>query len=117
MIIATRTLTVKTKAGGEGPVVIRLSAPEQRGEEWDCGYEIDWPADGWPAETIKGHAVGSDGIHALQLATQKLGLELHMTSYHREGAMRWLDGWVGYGFAVPKDARDLLKGDDATYFG
>lgn len=117
MIIATRTLRVQTKAGAEKAVEVRLYAPEPRNAGWDCRYEIDWPEDGWPAQTTKGHAQGNDAIHALQLAMQKLGLELHMTSYHRERTMRWMEGWIGYGFALPKDARDLLIGDDAKYYG
>ncbi len=116
MIFATRTLQAKTKDGKEQPVVLRIYAPVQNGDDWDCLYEIAWPPDAGEAVT-KSHAVGSDAIHALQLAMQKLGVDLHMTKYHSDGALRWMDGWEGYGFAVPKDARDLLKGDDARYFG
>lgn len=97
-------------------MVLRIYAPVQNGDDWDCRYEIAWPPDAGEAVT-RSHAVGSDAIHALQLAMQKLGVDLHMTKYHRDGALRWMDGWEGYGLAVPKDARGLLKGDDARYFG
>jgi hypothetical protein len=117
MIIATRVLTVKTKAGAEKPVALRLFAPTQVGNVWDCRYEIEFPEDGWAAETIKSHAQGTDAMQALQLAMQKMGVELHFTSYHKERTMRWGEGWVGYGFAVDKEARDLLIGDDAKFYG
>lgn len=116
MIVASRTLTVVTKAGGEAAVSIRLFLPEGAGDRWECRYEIDFPEDGWPARTVKSHAVGSDSMHALQLAMQKLGVELHMTSYHRDHAMRW-EHWDGYGIALPKDGRDLMRGDDAKFYG
>ncbi|MGV3491638.1 MAG: DUF6968 family protein [Devosia sp.] len=116
MVIATRSLTVRTKAGLEALVALRLYLPVAVGNEWDCRYEIDWPEDGWPARTIKSHAVGSDALHAIQLAMQKLGVELHMTSYHRDGTMRW-EHWDGYGIALPKEGRDLMRGDDAKYYG
>lgn len=116
MIIATRILTVMTKSGGEAAVAIRVFLPEGAGERWECRYEIDFPADGWPAQTVKSHAVGSDTLHALQLAMQKLGVELHMTTYHADRKMRW-GYWDGYGIALPKEGRDLMRGDDAKFYG
>ena len=47
---------------------------------------------------------------------QKLGVELHMTSYHRDGNIRW-EHWNGYGIALPKDRRDLMRGDGAKFYG
>ncbi len=116
MVIATRKLTVVTKSGATAEVVLRLFLPVASGEAWDCRYEIDWPEDGWPARTVKSHAIGSDALHALQLAMQKLGVELHMTSYHKDRTMRW-DDWDGYGIALPKEGRDLMRGDDAKFYG
>lgn len=117
MIIATRTLTVQTRSGGERPVTVSLHAPGEEGGIWRCAYEINWPEDGWPAETTTGHARGADAMHALQMGLQKVGMELHASRYHSEGTMYWASGRVGYGFIVPKDARDLLRGDDATFYG
>lgn len=116
MIIATRVLTVDTGSGAEAGVVLRLYLPTASGADWECRYEIDWPADEEPARTIRSRAIGSDGMHALQLAMQKLGVELHMTSYHREGRMRW-GAWDGYGFALPREGRELMRGDDARFYG
>ena len=117
MIVGTRTLTVKTKTGERKSVAIRLYSPTLEGDVWDCRYEIDWPDDGWPAQLQESHAQGSDALHALQLAMQKIGVDLHTTSYHEERAMWWIEGVVGYGFAVDKNARDLLIGDDARLYG
>ena len=116
MIIATRTLTVVTKSGAEADVTIRLYLPEETGGRWECRYELDFPQDGWPAETVKSYTAGSDALQALQLAIQKLGVELRMTSYHKDRTMRW-DGWDGYGIALPKEGRDLMRGDDAKFYG
>lgn len=117
MQFAARTLYVTTKAGDTREVQTRLYEPQQDGPSWICRYEIDWPEDGWPAETRRSQAGGADSMHALQLGLQKLGLDLHSTSYHREGKMWWQAGVVGYGFALPRDARDLLRGDDAKWYG
>ncbi|MBN9308151.1 hypothetical protein [Devosia sp.] len=116
MIIATRILKALLKSGQWADVRLQLHLPTMSGDEWECTYEIDWPSDGWPARTVKGRAVGSDALHALQLGIQKLGVELHMTSYHRERKLRWGD-WNGYGIALPKEGRDLMQGDDAKFYG
>lgn len=117
MLIASRILTVKTKTGEERSVELRVFAPVAHGTDWDCHYELAWPEDGWPAQVTKGYARGSDSLQALQLGMQKLGVELHFASYHRERTMRWQDGWVGYGIALPKEGRDLMIGDDARFYG
>ena len=110
-------MTVRTKAGLQKPVTITLYAPAMEGTVWDCRYEIDWPEDGWPAQHQKSHVQGSDALHALQLAMQKIGVDLHTTSYHKEKTTWWIEGVVGYGFAVDKGARALLTGDDARLYG
>lgn len=117
MIIARRTLTVMTKTGGTKPVEVRFFAPEQEERAWRCQYEVAWPEDGWPAEITQSSAQGMDSVAALQNALMKVGAELHFSSYHREGKMYWGEEGVGYGFIVHRSARDLLRGDDAEYFG
>ena len=112
MIVGTRTLTVVTDAGSEAPVEVRVFAPEPLDAKWDCRYEIDWPEGTW-----KSHTLGNDALHALHLAQQKIGTDLYMSRYHHERKMWWLKPWVGYGFPMPKGARDLLIGDDAKYYG
>lgn len=48
---------------------------------------------------------------------QKIGMDLYMSRYHHEQKMWWIRPWVGYGFPMPKDARDLMIGDDARFYG
>jgi len=48
-------------------------------------------------------------MHAVQRALQKLG--------HRDTKMWWQEGVVGYGLALLRDARDVLRGDDAKRYG
>lgn len=112
MSIGTRTLFVETPAGPK-EVQIRVFAPEHIGENrWDCRYEIDWPEG-----LVKSHMHGNDALHALNFVLMKIGTELYMSRYHHEGRMWWLKPWVGYGFPLPKGARDLLIGDDKRFYG
>ena len=110
-MIGTRTLTYD---GPDGPrqIPITIFAPTLLGEVWDCAYEIGWPDAAWTS-----HTQGNDALHALQLALQKLSVDIYMSPYHRSGKLSWLPPWVGYGFAPPKDARDLLVGTDREFFG
>jgi hypothetical protein len=117
VIVATRELTAICKSGERKPVALRIEVPVETDGTWRCWYEIDWPEDGWPAQTTRSSAPGADAMQAIQLGLMKLGAELHFSSYHREGKLYWNDGQVGYGMIVPKDARDLLRGDDAGMLG
>ena len=53
-------------------------------------------------------------MDALQMGIMKLGVDLHFTTYHRDGKLFWEEGREGYGLIVPKAARDLLKGVPMT---
>jgi hypothetical protein len=110
-MIGTRTLTIETDTGKK-PVEIRVFAPFASAHIWECHYEIDWPEG-----TVKSRVEGNDALHALELVQQKIGVDLYMSRYHKARSMRWLEGWTGYGFPLPKNGRDLLIGDDKTYFG
>lgn len=111
MIIGERILTV-IHEGREVPVRIQIFLPEQIGPHWNCHYTIDWPD--VPIESFCG---GNDAIAALHGATLKVGMELYMSRYHHERTMWWLKPWVGYGFPLPKGARDELIGDDQRFYG
>lgn len=112
MIIATRTLTVRV-GRQDRPVAIHLFKPEQiSANSWDCRYEI-----GWPEGAISSFASGNDALAAIFAAIEKIGMEIHMSRYHHERSMWWLKPWEGYGFPMPKGARDELIGDDQRYFG
>ena len=119
MIIAARELTAICKSGEQKPVLLRVEAPVQEADgRWRCWYEIEFPEDDEPAETTRSSAVsGLDSLAAIQMALMMLGSDLHFTRYHREGKLFWHEGQVGYGVMVHKSARDLLRGEDATFLG
>ncbi len=115
MIIASRTLTLVSASGEHKLVELRVEAPVQESDgRWRCWYELDWPADEWPAEVTRSSAIsGLDSLAAMQMALMMLGTDLHFSSYHREGRLHWHEGQIGYGIIVHKSARDLLRGEDA----
>jgi hypothetical protein len=118
MIIATRELTAICKSGEKKPVTLRLEAPVEEAGLWKCWYEIDFPEDGWPAQTRRAYAGGDDAMQAIQLGLMKLGTELLFTSYHKDHKLFWDEAQEGsYGLMVPKNVRNLLRGEDITYFG
>lgn len=93
-------------------VEIRLFAPERQPEgHWFCRYEVDWPD-----RPRQGRAGGHDAIQALLGACGMIGAELYTSDYHKNGQILPLDEtWVGYGFPVPYNLRDLLIGNDAEF--
>ena len=62
----------------------------------------------------KGFGGGRDAVQALLSAMQKIGMELYASEANKTGKLAW-DDWKGFGFPVPPNARDLLKGDDAKF--
>lgn len=111
MIIGSRTLCVRHE-GRLRDVLISLHLPVKAGKSWDCRYEI-----GWPDAPVSSFAGGNDAIAAIFAAIEKIGMELHMSRYHHERTMSWLAPWEGYGFPLPKGARDELIGDDQRFYG
>lgn len=111
MIIATRTLTLRAPDGTQD-VPVHLHAPELDDGAWICRYEI-----GWPEGPRTSFAGGLDAIQAMHLALQKIGLDLHMSSHHASNLLAWGEAGEGYGFPVPRNARDLLVGLDKTFDG
>jgi hypothetical protein len=111
MIIGSRTLTVQHN-GQDREVIVSLYLPEKVGASWDCRYEISWPD-----EPVRSFAGGNDAIAAIFGAIEKVGMELYMSRYHHERSMTWLNPWIGYGFPLPKGARDELIGDDQRFYG
>lgn len=112
MLLGTRILFVETP-NGTREVPVRLFNPEPTPQGlWDCRYEI-----GWPEGEIRSHMQGKDELHVVHLAMEKIGSELYLSRYHHERKMWWNKPWVGYGFPLPKGARDLLIGHDQEYYG
>jgi len=60
---------------------------------------------------------GVDAMQALILTLQMIGDRLHFSDYHKTGRLYFETPGSGYGFPVPKNARDLLIGDDARFDG
>ena len=111
MLIATRTLTLRSERGKQ-PIQIRLFAPVEDNRTWKCQYEIDWPD-----RPRKFYGAGIDGPQALYAALQMIGLDIYRSQYHASGNL-YLDApGRGYGFPVPKDLRSQLIGDDLLYDG
>jgi hypothetical protein len=107
MLIAARKLLVRS-TDQNTQMEIRLFLPSLVDETWTCHYEIDWPTG-----TKDGFAAGVDAVQAIILAIQRIGAELYTSIYHRNAELVWERPDAGYGFLVPSNLRDLLKGDDA----
>ena len=45
-----------------------------------------------------------------------IGSEIYASDEHKSGNLRWGDSKGGYGFPIPHIIRNLLVGDDATFF-
>ena len=111
MPFATRLLAVLDK-GCLRDVAVRVFSPEEDERAWICRYEIDWPE-----RVRRGAGFGVDGVQALTIALQNIGVELYASSYHRAGTLVFDKPGNGYGFPIAKDARHLLVGDDAKFDG
>lgn len=111
MLVATRTLTLRTP-NGDKEIPIRIFAPvQQDGGGWLCRYEIDWP----DRRKIM-DAGGADSVQALTIALQMIGTSIYTSGYHESGDLFWDAPGKGYGFPVPPNLRDMLGDDDAKYF-
>ncbi len=109
-MIGERILKIRVEQE-QKDLAIRVDCPQGSGRIWTCSYEIDWPEG-----TKRMDAAGADAIQALQCALEMIGTELYTSSYHRKGVIGYWSDWVGYGFPVPNNIRDLLVGDDKKYF-
>jgi hypothetical protein len=109
VIIARRVLDVRLP-GGESKMEIRLFMPAEDDGTWWCAYEIDWP-DGKKAGAIAGY----DSVQAILLTLASIGAQLYTSPYHEAGQLTWTAAGEGYGFPVPKNFRDLLRGTDIDF--
>ena len=109
MVIAHRRLVISSPSG-DIEVPVRLFQPEEEDGMWICRYEIDWP------NGRKSYfGAGVDGMQALILALQTIGVEIYTSEYHEAGTLRWFEPSEGYGFPACSSLRDALIGDDAKY--
>ncbi len=109
MLIATRVLYVRSKAGNI-EVPVRIFAPVERTGEWACRIEV-----GWPDGTVTMEAAGFDAVQALHVALQLVGAQLYASDHHLAGNLVWQQPGRGYGFPVTNNLRDLLVGDDKRF--
>ena len=106
MIIAERLLQLR----GNSTVKVSIHAPEQQFPDWVCRFEINWPEG-----AVARSAGGVDSAQALFQAFQMIGAEICTSSYFEKQRIFWMDGYVGCGFPVPQNIRDVLIGDDAKF--
>jgi hypothetical protein len=112
MLIASRELKYAPEDGTEISVPIQLFAPEGEEKHWSCRFTI-----GWPNGVYSGAGHGVDQVQALYLALQTVGMRLYFSDYHKTGRLYFEKPGTGYGFPVPRNARDLLVGDDKRFEG
>lgn len=112
MLIAERSLFFETLTGATVEIPIRLHAPEGDDKHWWCRYSI-----GWPDQPKVSKGYGIDQFQAISLTMQKIGVEIYCSDYHKTGRLQWDGHGNGYGFPVPKNARDMLVGDDKKFEG
>jgi len=110
MIIATRTLVVRDN-NRSIDLPVRIHAPEKAGAEWICRFEIEWPEG-----RVERWGAGVDAVQALWIALQMIGTEIYTSQKHEAGQVAWLEPGRGYGLPVPNNMRDLLVGDDKSFF-
>jgi hypothetical protein len=112
MLIAERLLEYAAPHGAIVEVPVRLYAPEGSEKHWRCRFAI-----GWPDSAEKGAGYGVDQMQAIILTLQMIGARLYFSDYHRSGRLYFEKPGTGYGFPVPRNARDMLVGDDRRFEG
>ena len=110
MIIATRSLVLHD-GEHETIIPIEVHAPEQSDGHWICRFEI-----GWPEGKLERYGAGFDSVQAMLIALQMIGAHIYTSDHHKSGRLVWGEARQGYGFPVTNNIRDLLVGDDKTFF-
>jgi hypothetical protein len=110
-IIAERILEIRKNGHNPIPVPVRILAPVKGDQDWSCRIEIDWPR-----RPKRMDIYGIDAFQALDLALRTVGAMLYTSVYHGRGELVWLEPGDGYGFPVGNPIRDMLVGDDKTFF-
>jgi hypothetical protein len=103
-VIAHRELEL-----GEGKkVTIKIGKPQrvQDHSSYFCPYQIL----GIGFDKLRRAAGGLDSIHAIQLAFQKIGIDLYALNKANNGALYWDGGESGdLGFPLAEDILNILK--------
>jgi hypothetical protein len=106
MNTVTRILKLRDR-NQEIEIPVRIFWPAEDKAGWSCRWEIHWPD-----RKRSNFARGYDAIQALSNALQMIGSEIYCSDEHKSGRLSWAEKWIGYGFPVPNNIRDLLVGDD-----
>jgi hypothetical protein len=93
-----------------GKVEVWMEVPviDAGGQDYRCRYRIKGPRTDRVA-----HAIGADAFQALQLAMERIGIDLFFSEEGQSGDLRWLDVPYDTGFPVPASIRDLIRNDKA----
>jgi hypothetical protein len=105
----TRVLKMKN-CGPKQEITVRVSWPIEDKSAWSCEWEIQWPN-----RKRANSARGIDGIQAITNALQMIGSEIYCSEEHKAGGLSWSEKWIGYGFPVPSNIRNLLVGNDKEF--
>jgi len=108
--IATRVLRLR-EPGGDTEVPIKIFAPVRDHLGVGCRFEIGWQG----GREIK-IGYGHDEVQAILLTMQMIGALPYTSDEHKSGRLYWEAPGRGYGFPVAATIRDLLIGDDRTFF-
>jgi hypothetical protein len=105
IVIASREL----EAGGNKKITIKIGKPRREvdHESYFCPYQIL----GIGYDKLRRAAGGLDSIQAIQLAFQKIGIDLYILNKANNGALNWDGGEHGdLGFPLPDNILDILRG-------
>ena len=102
-MIASRTLQTRL-----GPLRVELDAPQGPSTEMYCHYRILGPR-----TRKQGKVSGVDGIQVLQLAMERIGIDLRMSPEFEAGPLMWFD-MADPGFPMPANVADLGWGQPAA---
>jgi hypothetical protein len=105
----TRILKLQ-KDGVVCEVPVRIFWPVAGEAAWDCRWEIDWPE-----QPRSNSGRGIDAVQALFNALTMVGAELYCSDAHKAGQLTWDKEWLGYGFPVSPNLRDMLMGEDKRF--
>lgn len=108
MIIARRTLRVRTQSDQIYHVPIEMHCPREQDGAWFCDFSI-----GWPEGEHRLAGGGADSVQAIVSAMQLIAAELYASRHHREGLLFQDEPGDGYGFPPTRSIRDMLVGHDA----
>jgi len=106
-VIAQRRYILRRRDGRDGPLDLRIRAPELIDGEFWCAIEIDWPN-----HPVIRWVAGADSVQALLLALQVAGEALYDSPWHRQGRLLSPDQDGGYGLPVDPAVRHRLVGED-----